>query len=279
VTLVHLLTGERMPKPDPETHLLAAELGRRGVSAPVVAWTDPAAGHADVVLIRTTWDYTSRREEFVEWCELTAERALLLNPPAIVRWNSHKGYLRELAAAGVPTVPTEVVAHGADASVGAGEVVIKPAVSSGAFGAGRFAAGDPAAREHLLGVLETGDAIIQPYLPSVAAQGERSLIYLGGELSHAVNKRPAAGDYRVQSHYGGAVARHDPSAAELAAAQAALAHVDGTLTYARVDLVHGRAGPMVIELELIEPELFLGIEPSAPARLAELVAGYAAHDG
>ena len=273
MTVVHLLTGERMPKPDPESHLVAAELERRGISAPIVPWTDPAAGRADVVLIRTTWDYTSRREEFVAWCERTAAGAPLLNPPAVVRWNSHKGYLRELAAAGVPTVPTEVVTDPGAATFD-GAVVIKPAVSSGAFGAGRFAAGDPAAGDHLLGVLEEGDAIVQPYVPSVAAQGERSLIYLGGELSHAVNKQPAAGDYRVQDRYGGQVHRHEPDPAELAAAQAALDHVGQSLTYARVDLVHGEDGPMVIELELIEPELFLGVEPSAPVRLAELVAGF-----
>jgi glutathione synthase/RimK-type ligase-like ATP-grasp enzyme len=276
VTVVHLLTGERMPKPDPESHLLVAELERLGISAPVVPWTDPGAGEADVVLIRTTWDYTSRRDEFVEWCERTSARAPVLNPPEVVRWNSHKGYLRELARAGVPTVPTRVVTHAGEAPFD-GAVVVKPAVSSGAFGAGRFAAGDPGAREHLLGVLEAGDAIVQPYVPSVAERGERSLIYLGGELSHAVNKQPAAGDYRVQSHYGGVVTRHEPTSSELAAAEAALAQVTEPLTYARVDLVEGEEGPMVIELELIEPELFLGIEPAAPGRLAELVARYAAY--
>jgi glutathione synthase/RimK-type ligase-like ATP-grasp enzyme len=276
VTVVHLLTGEVMPKPDPESHLVAAELERLGISAPIVPWTDPAAGRADVVLIRTTWDYTARREEFVEWCERTATHAPVLNPPAVVRWNSHKGYLRELADAGVPTVPTEVVTAAGPAAFD-GAVVVKPAVSSGAFGAARFAAGDPVAAEHLAGVLESGDAIVQPYVPSVAARGERSLIYLGGELSHAVNKQPAAGDYRVQDRYGGQVRRHEPDPAELTAGQAALAHVGEPLTYARVDLVHGDDGPMVIELELIEPELFLGVEPSAPARLAELVAGYRAY--
>ena len=265
-----------MPKPDPESHLVAAELEKRGVQARVVPWTDPGAGDADVVVIRTTWDYTSRREEFVEWCERTAARAPVLNPPAVVRWNSHKGYLRELAAGGVPAVPTQVVSDARQADL-EGAVVIKPAVSSGAFGAGRFAAGDRGARDHLLGVLDHGDAIVQPYLPSVAAQGERSLIYLGGDLSHAVNKQPAAGDYRVQSHYGGKVTRHEPSRAEREAAGAALAYVREPLTYARVDLVRGDEGPMVIELELIEPELFLGLEPSAPARLAQLIAGYAAY--
>jgi glutathione synthase/RimK-type ligase-like ATP-grasp enzyme len=114
-------------------------------------------------------------------------------------------------------------------------------------------------------------------VPSVAERGERSLIYLGGELSHAVNKQPAEGDYRVQSHYGGEVSRHEPAPAELAVAEAALAQVDEPLTYARVDLVEGEEGPMVIELELIEPELFLGHEPAAPGRLAEEVARYAAY--
>jgi glutathione synthase/RimK-type ligase-like ATP-grasp enzyme len=265
-----------MPKPDPESHLLVAELERLGLRARVVPWTDPGAGEADVVLIRTTWDYTSRREEFVRWCERTAARTPVLNPPGVVRWNSHKGYLRDLAAAGVSTVPTRVVAAEGEASLD-GAVVIKPAVSSGAFGAGRFAAGEPGATEHLLGVLAHGDAIVQPYVPSVAKRGERSLIYLGGELSHAVNKQPAEGDYRVQSHYGGEVTRHEPTPAELAVAETALAQAAEALTYARVDLVEGEYGPMVIELELIEPELFLGVEPAAPVRLAEEVARYAAY--
>jgi len=277
MTTVHLLTGESMPKPDPETHLLTAELATRGVGHRVLRWTDPEVGEgADLVVVRTPWDYIHRCEEFLAACRRPA--APVLNPPDVLAWNAHKGYLVELAAAGVPVVPTRLVRAGEGAELAGAEqdvtLVVKPAVSSGSRGAERFGPGDRAAEAHLAHLVADRDALVQPYVASVAEQGERSLIFLGGEFSHAVDKVPAEGDYRVQEMYGGSYRAHVPTGAERAAAERALAAAPSAsgLLYARVDLVDGAGGPEVMELELIEPELFLGFEAAAPRRLAELIA-------
>jgi len=272
MSTVHLLTGESMPKPDPETHLLTAALTQQGVRYRVLQWTDPAVGlDADLVVVRTPWDYIHRHDEFLAVCRRSP--APVLNPPDVLAWNSHKGYLVELADAGVPVVPTRLVRAGGNAAVADGEagaaLVVKPAVSSGSRGAGRFAAGDPAAVTHLGELVADRDALVQPFVESVAEHGERSLIFLGGRFSHAVDKVPAAGDYRVQEMYGGRYRVHEPTAAETAAAEQALAAAPAReLLYARVDLVEGPDGPLVMELELIEPELFLGFDPEAPGTLA-----------
>ena len=271
--IVHLLTGRDMPKPDPESHLLVEALADRGVGARLLPWDHPDAGrHAALMVVRTTWDYPARRDEFVAWCAAAGERVDVLNPPGVIAWNSSKGYLVELEAAGVPVVPTTVRAPGQPLDAPVGAFVIKPAVSSGADGAARFDRPGPEAEAHLAGVHgQGGDAVVQPYLPEVAEQGERSLVFLGGELSHAVNKRPAAGDYRVQERWGGRVSSHRPTRAEVDAARRALAAVAEPLLYARVDLVPSERGPLVMELELIEPELFLALEPRSAGRMADQV--------
>ncbi len=273
---VHLLTGESMPKPDSETHLLTAALAQQGVGCRVLRWTDPAVGvDADLVAVRTPWDYIHRRDEFLAVCR--AAPVPVLNHPDVLAWNSHKGYLVELAEAGVPVVPTRLVRADGEAALADGEdgvaLVVKPAVSSGSRGARRFESGDRAAVAHLAQLVAESDALVQPYIASVAAGGERSLIFLAGEFSHAVDKLPAAGDYRVQEIYGGRYRTHSSTAAEMAVAERALAAAPAEeLLYARVDLVEGPDGPLVMELELIEPELFLGIDPDAPRTLAQGIA-------
>lgn len=273
---MHLLTGVDLPKPDGETHLVAAALADLGARAEIVPWRGPGAGSqdADLALVRSAWDYTQRREEFVSWCRATNRSTPVHNAPRVIEWNSHKRYLIELHESGVPTLPTALVEAGARIrSVPGGwrHVVIKPAVSSGASGAGRFESADPAALTHLRTLVQRGDALVQPYAEAVATAGECSLIFLAGELSHAVNKVPADGDYRVQESRGGRVEPHRPTSAQVEIAHAALATVAADLVYARVDLVELAGEPRLIELELIEPELFLGAHPEAPERLARAV--------
>ncbi len=273
MSTIVLLTAEVLPHDDRETHLVAEALVGLGVSAVVLPWTSPELPSvaADLAVIRTTWDYTHRLAQFL--AVLEGLPMPLRNGLDVVRWNSHKGYLVELARAGVPVVPTQLYRRGEAASLpdlGSDEVIVKPAVSAGGRGVGRFAAGSPAAREHLTGLLSTTDALVQPFQPAVFA-GERSLIFLGGTYSHAVRKTPVDGDFRVQERYGGSHRPHEASAAERAAASAAMAEVPGgaaALLYARVDLIGDQAAPLVMELELIEPELFL---PQAPGS-AELLA-------
>ncbi len=277
MSTVHLLTGESMPKPDPETHLLTAELDRQGIGHRVLPWTDPEVGRgADLVVVRTPWDYIHRCEEFLAVCRASAvaraepARGAGLEQPQGVPGGA--GGRRRPGGAHAPGPGRR--RSGAEPGEAEAALVVKPAVSSGSRGAGRFEPGDPAATAHLAELVADGDALVQPYVASVAERGERSLIFFGGEFSHAVDKVPAAGDYRVQEMYGGRYRGPCPDGAERAAAERALAAAPAApeLLYARVDLVEGAGGPQVMELELIEPELFLGFHANAPARLAQLIA-------
>lgn len=272
---IALVTGATMTKPDPETHLLVAALGQLGIAADVLPWNSEQDWAAyPLVVVRTPWDYFRHLDAFVAWAGRVSALTHFVNPAAVIAWNSHKGYLRELAAGGVATVPTLWLARGATdartrlAAQGWGEVVVKPAVSIGAIGALRADAADPACIAHLETLVAAGDVMVQPFVASVADTGEVSLIYFGGRFSHAICKRPAAGDYRVQDMYGGTVHAHTPSAAECALAEAVLAHAPAPTTYARVDLVSHEGRPVLMELEVIEPELFLGATPEAAAHFA-----------
>ena len=159
------------------------------------------------------------------------------------------------------------------AATGWGEVVVKPAVSIGAIGALRAEALDPACLEHLDRLVAEGDVMVQPFVASVAEAGEVSLVYFGGRFSHAIRKQPAPGDFRVQDMYGGTVHPHQPTAAELAVADAVLARTPAPTTYARIDLVEFDGAPALMEAELIEPELFLGATPEAAMNFARVLAG------
>jgi glutathione synthase/RimK-type ligase-like ATP-grasp enzyme len=264
-----------MPKPDLESHLLVEALRRRGVDASLVPW-DSAFDWtaADLVVIRTPWDYFQRIDEFLQWADDVGSVTRLANPASVVRWNTHKRYLLDLAAAGVATVTTRIVPKGttevsADWLPEGDEVVIKPAVSIGAIGAFRTSAEDPQAAAHILELAASGDVLVQPFVSSVLESGETSLMFAGGRLSHAVRKVPAPGEYRVQDHHGGSVRHHRATADEIAVSRAALAVAPASVTYARVDLVSTDQGPVVMELELVEPALFLDADPRAPAAFAD----------
>lgn len=270
---VLLLTAESLPHEDLDTALVTAALHERGARVTVVPWTQLDAGSvtADLAVIRTTWDYTFRRDEFLGF--LDGLPLPVANPSNVVRWNSHKGYLAELGAAGVPVVPVTMCWRGTPGvlpATVAPRIIVKPAVSAGARGVGLFDRDDPAALEHLAALTAVGDALVQPFEPSVR-DGERSLLYLGGEYSHAVRKVPAPGDFRVQTRHGGRNLPHEATAAERRAAQQALECVDADLLYARVDLVGTDEDPLVMELELIEPEIFLPIAPGSADRLADAI--------
>jgi glutathione synthase/RimK-type ligase-like ATP-grasp enzyme len=276
---VALITGapDAMPVPDPESPLLVAALAERGVRAAIVPWTrDRDWSAVPLVVCRTPWDYVDRPDAFLSWVRATGAATRLLNPPGLLAWNLHKRYLAELAERGVPVVPTTHRGPGASpaarvaALAVAGDVVVKPAVSGGAKGTIRTAAASDAAREHLTALLREGDALVQPYLPEVEG-GEVSLVLFAGELSHAVRKVPARGDFRVQSEFGGAVVAHDPTAEEREVARAVLDALAWAPAYARIDLVTTGEGPLLMEAELIEPELFLGADPAAAGRFADVL--------
>lgn len=270
---VILATATRLPRPDEDDAPLHVALAARGARAATVAWDDPAADwSARAVVLRSTWNYVPNLAAFLPWVERTAAATALWNPAPVVRWNHHKGYLLELAARGVTVTPTRLLPRGAQTDVDAllGEwpdLVLKPAVSAGSFGTLRVRGDHHAARAHLAAFQAERDLLAQPYLPSVEEHGERSLVWIDGVFSHAVRKAPRfAGDRQAIT---GPV---EIAADERALAEAALATAPGPLLYARVDVARDADGrPCVMELELIEPSLFLSFGAGAADRLAAAI--------
>jgi glutathione synthase/RimK-type ligase-like ATP-grasp enzyme len=254
---LRIATCVELPEPDSDEGVLAAALATAGIAAVAVAWDDPAADWDAPIptLLRTTWNYAQAPRAFLAWVDRAAAAAPLINPADVVRGNVHKRYLLELAARGVPVVPTTLVERGQTcdlAAIAAPSIVIKPEIGASSMATRRFAPTDPAALAHLAAITAERAALVQPYVASVDDHGERALIWLDGELSHAVRKTPRfAGDAeRVDGP-------HPIAADERAVAEAAVAPVADRILYARVDLVRDAAGqPMVMELELIEPSLY-----------------------
>ncbi|MEJ2867638.1 hypothetical protein WCD74_07675 [Actinomycetospora sp. OC33-EN08] len=265
-------TRVRSERMDAENQPLVDALEARGAAARVEPWDAPddVAGwsSADLVAVRTTWDYTARRDDFLAWARDVAAATALQNPLAVLEWNSHKRYLVELADAGVPVVPTRLVPAGSSPDpLGPSRVVVKPAVSAG--GRDTFAGTGPELDETLAGLVVVGDALVQPAVESIGVEGEVSLIRLGDRWSHAVRKFPAEDGFLVHERHGGRLEDHEPTPRELAVADAALAHAPAPVHAARVDLVRLDGEPVVMELELIEPELFLRRSPDAAGLLAD----------
>ena len=271
---IALATSQKWPLLHPDDQQLLAELRNLGADPVPAVWTDVAIDWSafDLVVIRSCWDYHLRLAEFLRWLEgLDRARVPVGNPSKVVRWNSHKGYLVELERRGVAIPATQFVRRGsAMPDVIDGNVIIKPAVSASANETHLFAnAGDAAA--DLERLLAAGDVIIQEFVPEVISDGEWSVIYFGGQFSHAVKKAPKAGDFRVQQELGGSATAASPPAAVRGAAERALAAVDGNLLYARVDLVERANGVVLMELELIEPSLFFDTDAGSSRRFAEAI--------
>jgi glutathione synthase/RimK-type ligase-like ATP-grasp enzyme len=268
VTRIALATSAGLPELDPDSQLLLPAFEAIGVDARPVVWSDPAVDWTayDAVVLRSTWDYFEREAEFLDWVERTGATAKrFVNPPDLVAWNAHKTYLRELGEQGVPVVDTQWIAQGDTATVEHAQGIVKPAVSGGAFGLQRASAGDTIAA----GV----DLLIQPFLDSIVDEGELSLFYAAGAFTHMVRKVPARGDIRVQPEYGGAVRPEDPSPEAREAGQQVLDAIGRELPYARVDLVRAQDDTLrLIELEIIEPQLYLRWAPEHAATFASAIA-------
>jgi len=203
---IAIATCADYPELKGDDELLCEALRRRGCEAALAVWDEDGVdwGGLDLCLVRSTWDYHDKHEEFLAWTREVEAATALHNPAKLIAWNSDKRYLRELAEAGVPTVPTLWVERGAEIDLAAelpargwGEAVIRPVVDLGAKNLRRVRAGD--AQQALATVLSRQEAMVQPFLRSLETEGELSLIYIEGNLSHTVRKHPAKGDFRVQS--------------------------------------------------------------------------------
>lgn len=267
---------------DEDEGVALAALARRGADVDVVDWDDPDADWAgyDRVVLRSPWDYPARLEAFLEWLDATAAVTEVVNDPRMVRWSIDKRYLAELRSAGVPITDTVFVAPGEPVAFPDGDFVVKPAVGAGSKDAASYGPDQQdVARDHVARLHDAGQVVlVQPYVASVATEGEWALVYLGGRFSHGASKRvalPRAG--LVEELFAAETnAPHEATPDQRAAADAALAHVQerlGTPAYARIDLVrHDDGDYRVLEMELVEPSLFLPYaDASAADRLAEVL--------
>jgi len=277
--IAYLCSRDTLPGParrgdafehDRSVDALSPAFARHGLQLVPCAWDAPLPPDTAAALLGTTWDYWERLDTFLDTVDTLP--VPLFNPPPMVRWNAHKRYLQQLADLGVPSVPTVWLDHPcaegireAFATLGCDELVVKRQVGAGAYEQHRL---------HRRDDLPALDApmLAQPFLPSIHRYGEVSLVYVDGDLSHGLRKRPASGDYRIQSLYGGRQAPHQATTAERQVARHALHAVQerfGSPLYARVDLVEHLGIPRLIELELVEPYLY----PEEGAELGPRLAG------
>jgi glutathione synthase/RimK-type ligase-like ATP-grasp enzyme len=279
---VAFATYQQSPQLSDDDRLVADVLRKRGVDVHPVAWDAPDVDWPsfDLVAIRSTWDYHLKPGLYEQWLRSflpTADR--LWNPPTVVLGNLNKRYLGELAKSGVNVVPTAHVAGREELRLrtviersGWDEVVIKPAISASGRGAWRSslaAAGRDQARFAHEG--QARDMLVQPYFPEIASSGEWSLVFFDGTYSHAVVKKPADGDFRVQRHFGGRPEAATPAARLVDQASAILDKIGARLLYARVDGIERDGDFVLMELEVNEPYLFLSLSDDAPTRFADAI--------
>lgn len=258
---------------------LEATLAQADIVAVPESWTDHIEDASrltrfPLVLPVLLWGYHRDHERFLQATRTWTEAGVrLANPASVLAWNSDKSYLRRLKSAGVPIPPTRWTDKVTEADVeaafdafGVDELVIKPTVSGGAWKTLRLTRGQPLIDP------PTGAAMIQPYLPAIATEGETSLLFFGGAFSHAVNKTPVSGEFRIQVQFGGQYVSVEPPAAAMELALKVLAAIEEPLLYARIDMTRDLSGDWVLmEAELIEPDFYLNNDPRKGAGFAEAV--------
>jgi hypothetical protein len=287
---VAFVTCAAIPDLEPDDRLVIEPLAALDIAVEPAVWDDPTVDwdRFDLAVLRSTWDYSPRRDAFVAWAHSVPR---LANDAATIGWNTDKHYLRELTADGLAVVPTSwITPTDTWLTPTEGEWVIKPAISAGSRDSGRYDLADPAQRAHAIAhvdrlALAGRVTMVQPYLSAVDTYGETALVFIGGTYSHAIRKGPLLDgpDFGMEGLYKPEdITAREPSGVERDLAQQVLnalpPHVSPTL-YARVDLVPGPDGdPVLIELELVEPSLFFenapatGHTPSAAARFAAKIA-------
>jgi glutathione synthase/RimK-type ligase-like ATP-grasp enzyme len=281
---IALATGSQWPGLHPEEEALPAKLAQRGVEAHVCVWNDPAVRWEsyDSVVVRSTWDYHYAIDAFSDWLDRLEELGRpTWNPLPLLRMSVDKNYLVDIARAGFDTVPSIVVSaddpdeiEGLFDDLGCEEAVIKPTVAASGFRTHLLQRGNRRqAMQHYRELLSYGDVLVQPYVDTVRELGEWSLVYLDGQFSHGLLKRPAEGDFRVQEEHGGRTERADVPAFVRQSADALIDWLDQPTLYARVD-GFARQGDrwLISELELLEPLLFLDHQPGSLDRFADAIA-------
>jgi glutathione synthase/RimK-type ligase-like ATP-grasp enzyme len=284
---VAIATCSQLPELDPDDLLFAQAVERLGARVTAAIWNDTAVdwGSSELCVVRSTWDYHRDATRFLAWVDDVGGKTALLNPPEILRWNSHKFYLRELHEAGVATVPTFWLRRG-DAPdlgdlldwLGWPEAVIKPAHGASADGVLHVRPGElGSAQVYLNSLIEQQDALVQPFLATISTYHERALVFIAGEFSHAVEKMPfmhANLDLAQRSRLPPGAAGEVPveaTADEISLGRRALEACPPGHIFARVDVVHDGVRLRVLEIEMIEPTLYFYARPAAAEELARVV--------
>ena len=275
-------TCEQQPLIAVDDQPLANALAARGVQVTPIPWTeiDPyAVVDAPPIILRSTWDYHRIPTMFRAWLDALADSGrMTMNPPAVARDNVDKIYLQALEAVGVAIPDTRWLDRvdndtidRAMGEAGWDRAVLKPRIAATAYGTYLLERGRTLSDDELAPAKASG-ALLQKVVPEIVERGETSVVYAGGAFSHAVVKRAKDDEFRVQKDFGGRVEPASPSDALLSFAAPVMTHVPDTCLYARVDLVESGRGPLLMELELIEPELYFLIVPGAADRMAHLIA-------
>jgi glutathione synthase/RimK-type ligase-like ATP-grasp enzyme len=274
-----LVSCEEYPALSTDDQLLAAALNRVGLETAATIWNDPDERWEayDAIVLRSCWDYHHHPEAFLRWLDrLEARGALVYNAVPTLRWNLAKTYLRDLEASGIRITPTAWVPQGSVTTLGAiadsvgwETLIVKPTVSANAYETWRVDAGAVTGHEaRFARLVRERDLMVQPFLTAILTEGELSVVFLAGDFSHAVRKRPGPGDFRVQSQFGGSAERVEVAGSVVRQAAAALAAAPGAALYARVDGVVSGGELILTELELVEPSLFFSLDDRAADRLA-----------
>jgi len=282
VLRVALATYESAPELAPDDKPLVQALARIGIHAEPAVWSDASIPWElfSAIVIRSCWDYHLRVAEFFSWLDrLETSDVRVWNPPPLVRWNADKRYLLDLARRGVPTIPTMIALRGRPRDVeaivqaeGWRRVVVKPAISASGYETHSLTSPfDDAARDTIARVAELSHVLVQPFVEEIARDGELSFTFIDGRFSHAALKRARSGEFRVQTEHGGSVEHTAVGSDLIEQAARALGAVDELPLYARVDGVVRDGALLLMELELIEPNVFLSARTGAVDDLAEAI--------
>jgi len=278
-----LITYSGLPHGADSERLMLPHLAADGVEAQFVDWRSTGCDFSqfDLIVLRSCWDYHLRVTEFIGWLQDVGRATPVLNPINTVLWNHNKFYLREVEAMGIEIVPTIFVSH--PKALGAEEattirswknknIVVKPAISASAHNTRLMDDAPWSADQEAMRTMQ-GPFLMQPFIPEIQDQGEISFVYIAGEYSHAVLKRPTDGDFRVQQEHGGSVELFMPSPELLKQTDeiaSTVPQVRDSL-YCRIDAVARNGKLVLMELELIEPDLFLGLAEGAAERFAKAI--------
>lgn len=272
-------TCRSMPGFQPDDALIAAALEARGCTVKPAAWNESFApfANADLIVVRSTWDYFDEAPAFDAWLQrLKTVSGVVCNAPSLMLWNSNKKYLLDLAERGAPLPPTKLSQPNAAALMAAmdelalQEAVVKPVIGAGASGLTIMQRNDAVSIERAAAALQH-EGLVQPLIPEIRCLGETSCTFFRGEFSHAVVKRPAADSILVQAEHGGRTEPAQLTPEQLATARSMLDLLPEPAVFARVDMVLTETAPLLMEIEVIEPELFVLHDTAAPNRFASVL--------